>query len=593
MNTSTPPHLQHEVVDTRNPWSPGFLQRMPWLALGAFFVSALGLAASTGVLIYSDGKAIADWEFQPSTYLAVTSVVTNVCMLYVLKEGANISWWRLAAQGSTVGDLHRHWSYAGGFQDAILSGKHINYVALVCIITTIAQINSPLLQRASRAIDDLVVIQTPLSLKMVSAIPYNFSTGYISGRQYAVSLFTASFGDVVQNFNINASIPINNTGCKGTCSTSIDGLGLALNCSSYTVPFNLNPETDENGTIINGPGSSVQGINVFESSFYWDVSAPANMTVGIAYKPTQDCAGELKVQNCSIHTATVRYEVIIDGNASTIALNPHTTVFDDVVLQVHDLPARPIQGGTTFGGYWRALQNKYRSAAHLRFVGAVGYELLSSGNSALQYAVVNGTRTDNVSWTIGSSCDLYFRNPMDDLLAGARDLMFRTALAAVNSTTPAQRVLARQSDRRAVFQTNYAYLAGALAVTILALGLASYLFKGYYALGRKMTMSPVEVAKAFSAPLLASANSNSEMQRLIAQIGMKSIKYGVVETSESPVARVDGWEIQQTTGHSGHHDKNLYPNHDQFWPAGNHVRRLEMTSWEHVRDPRAGEIFTG
>jgi hypothetical protein len=593
MNINTAPHHEDEAVNAQNPWSPGLLQRMPWLALSALFASVLGLAASTGVLIYSDGKAIADWEFQPSTYLAIASVLTNVCMFYVLKEGANISWWRLAAHGSTIGDLHRHWSYASGFQDAILSGKNINYVALVCVIVTIAQINNPLLQRASRAVDDSAVVQTPVSLKIVSAIPYNFSTGYVSGRQYAVSLFTASFSDVVQNFNVNASISVKNTGCRGTCSTSVEGLGLALNCSSYTVPFNLNPETYDNGTIFTGPGSSVQGINVFESSFYWDVSAPANMTIGIAYKPTQDCAGELKVQNCSIQAATVRYKVIIDGNASTIALDPRTNTFDDVVLQVHDLPARPSQGVTTFGGYWRALQNKYLSAAHLRFVGAVGYELLSSGNSALQYAVVNGTRTDGGSGAIGSSCDLYFRNPMDDLLAGARDLMFRTALAAVNSTTPAQRVLAQQSDRRAVFKTNYAYLGGALAVTILALVLASYLFKGYHALGRKMTMSPVEVAKAFNAPLLASAGSNSEMERLIAQLGLKNIKYGVVESFESSITGRHGWETQQTPGYSGYQDMNEYRNHGQSRPAGYHVRRLEIASWEYVRDPRVEEIFTG
>lgn len=391
--TSQQPHAQ-------NPWTPGAWSRMPWLPLAGLLTSIIGLAASAAILVYSNGKPIADWAFQPPTYLAIAAVVTNVCLFYVLKEGATIAWWRTASQTTsttTVGDLHRHWLYGSSLQDALLAGRKLNFVALACIAATLAQINSPLLQRASRAVVEPLVTQLALDMRIVAAVPTDFFTGYVSGRAYEVSLFSEDFAQVVQSWNNNATMPMPDTGCRGTCSASVEGLGLAVNCSSYTIPFDLVPQTSSNGSIELGEGTAVDGIDAFESLFGWTVISPSKFTIGTAYKPSLDCTGDLVVQNCSLQTATVRYRVLVDGNASTIALDPHTDIFDDTVLQAHDLPARNVQGPTSFGGYWLALQNKYASTAHMRFAGAVGYEVRTTGNLATQYAVVNGSRSDSGS----------------------------------------------------------------------------------------------------------------------------------------------------------------------------------------------------
>ncbi|ETN44487.1 uncharacterized protein HMPREF1541_10157 [Cyphellophora europaea CBS 101466] len=592
---ATPP-TAYSAMRAQNPWAPGAVARMPWLPLAGFAVSLVGLIASAAILVYSNGKPIADWAFQPPTYLAIATVITNVCLFYVLKEGANIAWWHAASQSTTIGDLHRHWLYGSSFQDAILSGRRIDLVALACIIATLAQINSPLLQRASRAVDEGVRAPLPIDIRLAITLPYDYFTGYVSGRAYDVSIYSPQFGDVVQSFNNNATIQMPKTGCKGTCSATVEGLGFALNCSSYTVPYDLNPQIFDNGSVQTGADSSVDGIDAFETHFRWSTNAPSNLTIGTVYKPTLECSGALQVQNCSLHTATVRYKVVVDGNASTIALDPHTSIFDDNVLESIDLPGRSVQGPTSMGGFWLALQNKYASTTHVRFAGAVGYEIASTGNLATQYAVVNGTRSTNSNTAIGSSCDLYFRDPITELLAGARDLMFRLGVAAINSTMPSQSVMAESSEKRAVFRTNYAYLGGAVGITIVALLLAAALFKGYSTLGRPMTMSPVELAKAFDAPLLKGADSNAEMKALIELMGTRSVMYGAGTGASGQDTSADEIIMHEPGEWQAQAQKHTFVRSNETWEGdsvGSGAGRLLMGPAHEVRPPRRGEVFGG
>ena len=582
----------YQPARVQNPWRPGAFARMPWLPLAGLIVSVIGLGASAVILVYSDGKPISDWAFQPPTYLAISTVITNICLFYVFKEGANVAWWHTAGKSTTIADLHRHWLYGSSFQDAVLSGKHINYVAIACIIATIAQINSPLLQRASKAVVEPIVGQVPVSMKLLTAIPSDFASGYVSGRGYEVPLYTQKFSEVVQAWNNNATITIPSTGCTGTCTTEIEGLGLGVTCNSYTVPYDLIAQTFSNGSVDTTPGSAVSGIDAFETHFSWSVAAPSNLSLSIAYKPTPACTGDLLIQNCTLQISTVRYAVLLSNtsDASTVSLNPHTSLFDDKVLQIHNLPLYPHQGPTSFGGYWRALQNKFGSSSHLRFVGALGYESRSVGNLATQYAVVNASSSSSSTGSIGTTCDLSFRDPLAEMLAGARSLLFRTALAFADEVTAVQSVVATQSGERAVFRTSYGYLVGGVGVTALALCVAVGLFRGYAALGRGVTMSPVEVGKAFDAPLMRGVDGNAEIKGLVRGVGGTAVRYGVVGgdgLGEEVIIHEPG-EYQAMGGKGAYVRANDVSM--QFLPTEGQGR-LIMGPAERVRPPRRGEVF--
>lgn len=65
-------------------------------------------------------------------------------------------------------------------------------------------------------------------------------------------------------------------------------------------------------------------------------------------------------------------------------------------------------------------------------------------------------------------------------------------------------------------------------------------------MGRNMTMSPLEVAKAFNAPLLAAQDSNAEVKELVEKIGSRTVQYGAVSTTafqeETKYGR-QNWEV--------------------------------------------------
>lgn len=57
------------------------------------------------------------------------------------------------------------------------------------------------------------------------------------------------------------------------------------------------------------------------------------------------------------------------------------------------------------------------------------------------------------------------------------------------------------------------------------------LFIGWHKLGRKVSFSPVEIAKAFDAPLLEYVDCNGEAESMLQEVGKGKIMYGDVGLS--------------------------------------------------------------
>lgn len=69
--------------------------------------------------------------------------------------------------------------------------------------------------------------------------------------------------------------------------------------------------------------------------------------------------------------------------------------------------------------------------------------------------------------------------------------------------------------QRAVFRSGYGFMAAALALTGTAMVMVVGLFKVYHALGRLVSLSPVNITTAFDAPLLKDADNNAEIEKLM------------------------------------------------------------------------------
>ena len=83
-----------------------------------------------------------------------------------------------------------------------------------------------------------------------------------------------------------------------------------------------------------------------------------------------------------------------------------------------------------------------------------------------------------------------------------------------------------------VYKSSWLYIGLAIMVFMLGWIGTVPVFFGWWHLGRAVTMSPVEIGKAFGAPSLDTGNSNAEVKTLLEEVGKRKVQYGAV-TSEA------------------------------------------------------------
>ena len=409
-------HSYHGIT-RRHPWRPGVSQ-IPILSTGALCVSVVSIVFSAIVLAVSDGETLHDWAeswtFTPTVYLSIASTITNITLHYALSDGLDVSWWRQALSSNTnVGDLHRTWAYGNSFFDALLSFRHANLIAVACIMVTLSPFNGPLLQRASHVTTRDTPVPRQLDVSIANQLPRNY-TGYIIGRSDSPDLLTSNFTAVVRDYYQQAPVRLKSD-CRTNCKAAVLGAGWAVDCQSSEYPYNMTEAQTENDS------DSYDGwTQIFGSDFQWSSASPAIVQVGAQIKNARGCLGNLLIRNCTLVAATVQYPVEL--TPSTVSLADGTTIWDDIVVGAlvngsfyEDVYANDQK--TTYGGMSRALHNRFGSYMLSLYGGPVGYQTLGDGESATAYVKDSQPQPD---------CDMTFDDPMDDMLAGARELMFRS-----------------------------------------------------------------------------------------------------------------------------------------------------------------------
>ena len=553
-STHLPTVFEYDSVGawtSRNPWNPSLLRRLPWLGLAALLGALAGAASSVAALVASDGDATSEWSIQPTVYLSISSTVTNLFLYLALSEGVNVAWWRRATRENTkLADLHRHWSYGNSFWAAFTSGRHLNLVALASVLVALGPSNGPLLQRALQVNVGHLLQQSNVGIKIAQSLPDGY-TGYLSAQGETRESLTAAFIQTVQAFDRQAAIILNGTGCKGECAATVRGAGFAVDCSTSTTPFNMTAVDYKDGKVSNtSEEARLNETLVFGSYLSWDASEPGTLQLGVQFKDQHACDQELQVRNCTLQATAVDYPVIIIENKSTIQLAPDSSIFNDIVQNAPEATFNTTTRPTTLAGLYKALSDTYNSEANLRLLGAGSYELVTTGATSSRYAVL-----DTNSSTPHADCAVSFTDPSNDILAAVRGLMFRTAIAAATSSDT-QHVAAQETTAIPIYESSYLYLYIALGCTAVGWLAVIPLLISYWHVGRTVSMSPIETAKAFGAPQLRSSDSNADSVKLLKEVGDRLVQYGA--TTVSAVAY-----------------------------------RLEMNEPKYVRVPRAGERFAG
>ncbi|KAA8649631.1 uncharacterized protein ATNIH1004_002302 [Aspergillus tanneri] len=184
-----------------------------------------------------------------------------------------------------------------------------------------------------------------------------------------------------------------------------------------------------------------------------------------------------------------------------------------------------------------------------------------AGNDLLKSMAVG--RQNNHVWTLETTgmlaqehitsadrvitCNDTWRDPTPAVISELQKLMFRTALSVpYNSSHLLYRSYAWDQmieqiqtangikvQDMSVFQVDYGYMAAGAAVMGVCLVVVASTFYEWWKIGRPITMSPTEIAKAFNAPVLKGDGLNGDLDGLLPIVGDRRVRYGEVRYSDA------------------------------------------------------------
>lgn len=484
----------------------------PWFGLAALLGGLACTAVTAGVLVLSDGKETTSWPTEttpvsPAVMLAILTAAANALLLIAFRDGCTIAWWSKMLKGGTVDDCHTYWAYNSGLLQAARSRRFLNRVALSCLATSLIIIDGPLLQRAStvttRSTSDLVSFSAFIS---PDPFPRNFSGFYLTHASGAVNMLTPNFGQVAKSFTARSAMYLNYSQCAGICTGVLVGPGFDISCTADLLPYNFSGAIGETFEV----GSTTIS---FDGEF-----SSGQIEVKSVYKPFPDTVGNLTMRQCNLQIAKVNYPVEISNGIVTLTPRLPT---DNDTIEVQYPPVEAVGRGawpSSIGGIAYVAQFLYTSNVSLYYTGDE-YAVTATGPMASTYL-------NSSSETYGQA-DMTWADPTPDIISGIRELTFRAAISNSNSSYY-QQVSGTEVRARAYYLSHYNYLAAALALMVVSAFTVASLFIGWWHLGRVVSLSPVETAKAFGAPLFRSGDSNADVDRLLKTFGSRSIQYGEV-----------------------------------------------------------------
>lgn len=511
---------------TQRAWRASILRRLPWDGLLAFLAAIACGALMAVVIKTSDGDPVSNWTVSPAVYLSIISVVANVSLHYAFSRGVDISWWNTAMKPDTkVRDLHNIWSYSTSLRSALFAGRGFNLVALSAILLAVLPANAPLAQRASRTVTRTTVSGATIPLVAVPTLAPGMETGMIAPRGSLVAFAMPSFSKVLQNHLVSAPIAVSQDCAGGTCKGVVHAAGLEISCTSSSRKFDkVNHDNP------NAPGPDGTMLNQETIVFSTEIShlvrptafrpgEPA-MNVSTVFNPDGGCAGTIEVRNCTLTPATLAYHVVVTNG--TIALDGTYSYRDDRVVSYFATPGSGSGQKTYYGGMVLALQGMFTSKVGLSF--ATYMRTSTEGLTGLRYQ--RQLDVVNPRWP---ACVYYWMDPTEDVLATIRQIAFRMALEGNVTGVAVQEMQAEREAVEVVYQSDYLFLGLSLMLIGLSAVAVVPLMWKWWRLGREVSLSPMETARAFGAhELVPGSGSNSSASELMGEVGSREVRYGEV-----------------------------------------------------------------
>ena len=486
------------------------------------FLAAASMIVSLAILLGSNGQPVSVWGATPSAILAICTAVANQSLRVAAFQGFVVMWWCSASYGTSLRQLHLSWRAGTTFAGALMAGRHMGLIGLACIVSTLVTVDGPLLQKATTVVNAPIVNDpVTLNVSMAPEVPRGYTGGwlYTNFSQTAAWAFNETMptanGEVSNNISTyfdldelsiawlqpwieDRTVPGIVQGCEGICTAAIEAPAFAQTaCSRRQIPVNYSMPgglKNMNNPTLAAPlyrtGFMVSGNLV--------LGEHETLTLITIYSNVESntCVGEMYMDICTLASAIGEYEVTI--NNGVVLLNdglPRIVALANNTQVDHGFNQNQAYHPSTLGGMWSYFTTQYASVVTYYYYQGSVVETQSGPMTPESHVIPGANNPKCVSYS----------DPSMDMLKSLNRLMFNIGAGAaqqqladsaldpgllVNTTTMGYR-----KGHRNVFQTDLRWFAAAAAVEGLCVALILPTYFGYWRLGRKVSFSPLEIAK--------------------------------------------------------------------------------------------------
>jgi hypothetical protein len=488
-----------------NPWKTGFWRRFPVAGILCLMISITCTGAAITILMYSNGKSVTNplvsGNRQPTVLIAYTSTLANACMSAALMEAILVSFWRRVLQGTTIPELHAHWASGQGVWDAVKAvgrWRTVTVSIASLLVTLTALLRGPLVQRTIFTQVVSSTVNGTISL-LVSSDMNDYFGGINPGRASGTLYYRPSFSNVTRDFQNKASMSLPASSSCDNCSMTIESFGFGVDCTTVRTPFNFTLPVELGVNTTSLPWQRLSnGSAIFQTSLttiplQGDISNGA-LSITSLRKVDSGCEGNMENRTCILQPGTSMVDIAFNGGNVTLRSPSWTN--DTFVKGIPMFYRARSQEASTLIPLYDFGNNSYASNSDLAWAYASGWVLSNKGlfsNIYIRFEPDGNETTCN---------GISFADPMDDIINAYRELAFRMSLqlAKDNGTTAIAQTVPYASQ---AVQIQYAINTTSLVIAVL-ISLAGPLailplFWGWWVLGRKVSLSPIETANAFFA----------------------------------------------------------------------------------------------
>jgi hypothetical protein len=401
------------------------------IGIAALFVAVVCLFASLGVLLGSRDAPVDSLYFQPTVYLAIATAMSNTALNAALAQAAPISWWYKACKGSTIQDLELEWEAGQSFPRAIYrslrQGRYFNLLTISSMIVALVVVDGPLLQRSSSVHSATVNRAIVQNISIAPELPTGFSGSKYSSDVQGTSVDT---DEVMRAFANDA--PIRSTArCAGLCTMTVRAPGAAKHgcvTKQWAINETILTEPDSSwGSGYDGymPSKPLMFVGFFSFTPGMPMTTgagPEDVVLTVGRADIQGFDGAYTETNCSLRSAVVEYDVILEGHDLSFAAPPSSgrviALANNTFVNGSSNATQPLT--------WTALQTYL--------------QIYTSANASFETRLPKGVMTYPVSETMNAlvmkhlvaadGSTIIVSDPTNEVLNNLNEIMFRGGVLA-------------------------------------------------------------------------------------------------------------------------------------------------------------------